>query len=127
MKEAHRKRILLIDDDVVFSKIVDKVARLGGINLTVVNSLKGWDWSTYKTYDAIVVDYDLGNITGIQLVRSLENENSACLVPTILVSSYRNPGRNWPASIRHFLHKSEGPQRILRVAISLPISASALG
>ena len=112
----HVPQILVVDDDVVFGKIVGRIAELGGIPLTFVHCLKSWDWSSHNKFDVVIVDYDLGHITGLQLIRSVENFCRS--VPTILISSHlKIRRREWPSSIVHFLHKSEGPQRILATAL----------
>lgn len=117
MNLGRARRIILIDDDIVFSRILEKVARLGNVELTIVNTLKKWDWRVYRDFDVAVIDYDLGAITGLQLVRSIENMGGA--IPAILISTYSKlPTQHWPPSVLRFLHKSEGPQKILNTAVA---------
>ena len=110
-------RVLLIDDDPLFGVILFRVALAGKIALNHVVSPGAVEADKIReTYDFIITDYDLGNITGVQLIHSLEACNQA--LPTILVSSYRGiPSPNLPQSILYSIHKCEGPQRILYAAV----------
>ena len=110
-------RVLFIDDDPVFGAILTRVAHAGKIALDHITSSRAVDLrNVRKSYDLIVTDYDLGNVTGIQLIRSLEAWDQA--LPTILVSSYGEiPSLHLPASVLLTLHKCEGPQKILYAAL----------
>ena len=106
---------MLIDDDPVYGAIIQKLAGLGGIQLTYVRLVRDWDWKTYPLFDVVVVDYDLSTMSGVQLVRSLEKLYRP--VPTLLISNYKQipvdsgfPGEN-------FISKTVGPQRILFAAL----------
>ena len=58
-------------------------------------------------YDAAIIDYDLGQPTGIEIAANLSKFAS---IPLILVSSKdREPqGQVWPVSIKMFINKSRG-------------------
>lgn len=106
-------RILLIDDDPLFGAILDRMARQGNIPLRHILSPRLLNVTGLrKSYDLLIVDYDLQNMTGIQLVRGLEGMLQS--LPTLLVSSYnRITSGPLPESVFASLHKSEGPQKIL--------------
>jgi CheY-like chemotaxis protein len=110
-------RVLLIDDDPLFGAILSRLAQAGNIVLDHVVSSRSMDMHNIRdAYDFIITDYDLGNVTGIQLIQSLEACNQA--LPAILVSSYGGiPHPKLPPSILFSLHKCEGPQRILYRAL----------
>jgi CheY-like chemotaxis protein len=110
-------RILLIDDDPLFGKTLTRVAHSANIPLVYTTTPRAVDATKIRAlFDVIITDYDLQNVTGIQIIQRLEIFNQA--LPTILVSSYlgfRVP--NLPASILFTIHKCEGPQRILHAAL----------
>ena len=112
-------RVLLIDDDPLFGGIVLRLAQAGNIILKHAKSLKALHGLDIKnSFDLIITDFELENVTGIQLIKILESRNQA--LPTILISSYsRILSRHLPLSIVYTLHKCEGPQRILYAALCL--------
>lgn len=111
-------RVLLVDDDLLFCTTLRRLAEHAGISLHTVTSVRSMEKIYFGAqFDVLITDYELPNITGIQLVRALE----ACGrgVPSVLVTSYAGVPGVLPSSILASLHKSEGPQRILCAAVSL--------
>lgn len=83
-------RILLIDDDKSFGKIMQKEGERVGVKLDYVPSLaKIHDPKTLRQFDAIFVDYDLEDGTGFEVAEVLAS--LAVNVPTIIVSSTDRP------------------------------------
>ena len=111
-------RMLLIDDDPLFGQILSRVALKGRINLKHVLSPRKIDlFSLRWNFDFLITDYELDNLTGIQLINSLELCGQA--IPSLLISAYRNISEEkLPLSISRFSHKCEGPQKILTLAVS---------
>jgi DNA-binding NtrC family response regulator len=109
-------RILLVDDDPSFGSILTRLAAAGNIHLEHRASPRGLDVSKVReSYDVIITDYDLENVTGIQLIHSLEACDQS--LPTVLISSHQEIRREMPRSVIYSLCKSEGPQRILVAAL----------
>jgi len=109
-------RILVVDDDPTFGRIMQQAASKKGSALSYCKSidelskLQSWD------YDVIVMDYDLGSITGFELTTYLEKFTSV-EAPVILVSQAKLRGsQKWPQTIREFVHKGLGPFAILDAA-----------
>ena len=106
-------RILVLDDDPIFGRIMRQAATKKGSAVSYCKSvdelskLPSWD------YDVIVMDYDLGPVTGFELTDYLEKFTSV-EVPVILVSQTKLRGsQKWPETIREFVHKGLGPFAIL--------------
>ena len=109
-------RILVVDDDPTFVRIMRRAAEQKGAIVTCCQSidefagLKKWD------HDAVIMDYDLGAVTGFELTTYLEHFTKET-IPVVLVSqSNRSDSSRWPSSIREFVHKGLGPFAILDAA-----------
>lgn len=111
-------RILLVDDDEVFGKIMEKAARSAHIPLTHLKSPREISAANLVgRYDFMIVDYDLEIMSGLQFIKGVESFSSA--PRCILVTSYwkLNPAQ-LPESVLAVLHKSLGPQQLLEAAVS---------
>lgn len=109
-------KLLLVDDDLIFGKVMQKIAGQAGIQLTYFSSVKGLEKLSSLNIDIGLVDYDLGSITGLQLARFLENYLSQ--LPVILISQYKHINlAHWPKSVIGFVPKSNGSYGILSAAI----------
>ncbi len=114
-------RILVVDDDPSFGRILAQHARLGGVALAFFRSFdeirgKLGRWR----FDAAVVDSDLGEATGVQVARYLER--FLLDVPILLVSQSDltvPPKEQWPASVREFLFKKVGHRAILDAVVRI--------
>jgi DNA-binding NtrC family response regulator len=65
------KKVLLIDDDPVFASIAEKASRDFGFEIVCVGSLKQFKLTNLQGYDAFMVDYDLADGTGDQVLEIL--------------------------------------------------------
>lgn len=104
--------VLLVDDDVVFGRIMQKVAQNQHVRLKYVSSVKDLERMPYQKFDVALLDFDLGTITGIQLSRLLPQYFGS--VPVVLISQYRDiPKHLWPTMVRGFVPKASGAFEIL--------------
>jgi CheY-like chemotaxis protein len=106
---TQRRRFVLIDDDPTYRAVILRAAELEGLDLDVYESLMDLgSVGMLGRYDAAIVDYDLGNLNGVEIAEYL----SALFgdIPMVLVSEKtRSPGeKGWPASIKSFVNKSQG-------------------
>lgn len=111
-------RILLVDDDPSFGKILQKIAKQQNISIISCAPLENPQILTQHKWDAAIVDFDLGNTTGIQFASILEKILGN--VPTIIVSQTERGetvGNRWPKSIWGFIPKSAGHLTILDMAV----------
>lgn len=110
-----RPRILLVDDDVTFGKIMKKMADKLDLPLQYLSSVNDLASITGSHFDVGIFDYDLGTVTGVQLSDIVEKYLGK--IPIILVSAYnRIETRKWPQSVTGFIPKSEGFHAILAEA-----------
>ena len=107
--KKEKRRFVLIDDDAIYRTIMSQVASKEGMELDVYESLAAMgSVGLLGTYDAAIVDYDLGTLTGVEIGEYLTSLFGN--IPMILVSEKeRRPGGNgWPKSIQSFVPKTEG-------------------
>ncbi len=104
-----KPRIVLIDDDPSFTSLMSHVATKNGMIAESFETLDDVGPETLNEADLLVVDYDLGNTTGLEVGKRLENLRYE--KPVLLVSAdtraFGSPA--WPSTIRNFAAKSLGP------------------
>lgn len=118
LDQPHPPKILLVDDELSFCKVMARVARNNGTPLMHVSSLDQLKFSSDFEFDVAVVDYDLGAITGFEMSTYIES----CVtreVPIILISQSERKFRElvWPEAIREFVHKKLGYSAVLDAAL----------
>ncbi|HYX35242.1 MAG TPA: response regulator [Oligoflexus sp.] len=65
------KKVLLIDDDPVFALVAEKASKDYGIEIEYVSSFKKFKIHKLDGYDGFMVDYDLGDATGDEVLAFL--------------------------------------------------------
>lgn len=113
-------KIVLIDDDPIFSLIMGRWAKLEGIPIDVFNSLDDLGFvGLLAPYDVAIVDYDLGYITGKEVA-----DYMASLFlnkPMIMISSI-DRGKEMmqcPSCVKAFIKKSAGYEKIINAAMKI--------
>ena len=113
------RRVVLIDDDRAFCKIMEAFALSRGVSLDCFTSLlEMGSVGRLSDYSVAVIDYDLGPINGIEIAEYLPIFFSG--MPMVLISGrHREQSKDvpWPSSIRRFVHKDAGPDAILDAAV----------
>lgn len=110
------RRLLLVDDDPLFGKILKQEAKKNNISVVVCISLDNPELLAGQTFDAAVVDYDLGNMTGPELGNYLVATLGK--IPILLVSGKQRETVK-EANIGGFVLKEAGYQAILEAALKL--------
>ena len=112
-------RLLLVDDDPIFGKIMTRLAEQSRVNLTCCRSLDELGQKVWWNFHAGIIDYDLGTANGIELIQTMEKTLGT--LPVILVSqgnAISVPISQWPTSIKAFIHKTLGHVAILEAALA---------
>jgi CheY-like chemotaxis protein len=113
-------RIVLFDDDPIFSLSMELAAKRAGLSLVAVSDEQDLSRLDGRGIDLAVVDFDLGDINGIQLAESLAERLGP--IPMVLVSFKERrptPRHPWPGPIKRFFHKQSGPAAILDGAVEV--------
>ncbi len=111
-------RILVIDDDPMFCKLMQRIGVLKGISLVTVSSILEAESIDANEFDAVVMDYMLDqHATGLDVASHFSGDMYT--TPVILVSHTSNipATKKWPATVREFIHKNFGPHAILDAAL----------
>lgn len=112
---ATMPRILLVDDDPIFCKVMQRLAQNYRSPLTVVSSVAKMPETPDNAFDVAVIDYDLGCVTGLELIACLREQGLN--IPVVLVSGTRRAvGPQWNDTIHEFVNKAAGPCAILDAA-----------
>ncbi len=119
--ESRKRHLVLIDDDQVYNAVMLRAADLAGVRLDVFTSLADLgSVALLGRYDAAIVDYQLEQMTGIEVAEYLAAFFKD--LPMVLVSQCENAPtdeRAWPASIATFIPKRAGYQYVLEHAAGL--------
>jgi len=112
-------RILVVDDDPSFGRIMLELSKESLVSLTVCTSIGELDTLKRWKFDAAILDYDLGHINGLELAKRLKHHLGKA--PIILVSQTQQvetPISRWPSTVKSFIHKSIGHHAILDTAVA---------
>jgi DNA-binding response OmpR family regulator len=116
-----QRRLVLIDDDTTFCKIIAGFAESRGIMLDWYRSLQEMgSVGRLSDYSAAIVDFDLGPMNGVEIAEYLPAFFGK--MPMLLISGKERKaedGKKWPTSIQKFVHKDQGPDAILDEASRL--------
>ncbi|MBC7531214.1 MAG: response regulator [Oligoflexus sp.] len=89
MSDIHRK-VLLIDDDIIFAKIIKNAANAFGMKVdTLSDAPSQRKVAALKSYDLVLLDYDLEGTTGFAFAEILNKILPD--MPVILISSSNRP------------------------------------
>ncbi len=113
-----KAKILVVDDDPMFCRMMQRIASMKGISVVTISSFAEAQGLDAREFDVAILDYMLDQQgTGLDVASNLSGDMYT--TPVILVSHTSNiPGtRQWPASVREFIHKNFGPYVILDAAI----------
>lgn len=111
-------KILVIDDDPIFSEVITRLAKESGSEVTICHSVADLAYlAVEQAFDVAVIDYYLDGLKeklkGTDLLSSLKN------IPVVLVSRAENiRSEEWPHLVRSFVNKNEGAKVVLDAALA---------
>lgn len=118
MEANAQDRLLIIDDDVCFGAVMSAVASRQGFAVRFFPSLVDMgSFARIKQFDIAIIDYFLGHLRGDEIAEYVDTFFDD--VPIVIVSgdtAIQCVERTWPASVRAFVSKGEGPLAIAQVA-----------
>jgi len=114
------RRIVLIDDDPSFLAIMQRLADMEGVLLDCYERIEDLGFiDVFKKYDAVILDYDLGDQTAVDISLYLN-----CFIkelPTMIISAKDRTQecKDIPRCVKSVLRKSAGYRYILELAVKL--------
>jgi len=81
-------RILLIDDDAIFNSLVRLKLQKNHTVETVTNPYTGLGMLIMNEYDCVVIDYEMPNVNGLELIKAIRRNELTKNMPTVLLTSY---------------------------------------
>jgi two-component system KDP operon response regulator KdpE len=83
-----RKRVLLIDDEVLLHRGLDRIADLSGIDvLHAMNGNDGVQMAVAKRPDAIILDMTMPDMDGIRVLGRLKRAPQTVSIPVLIYSA----------------------------------------
>ena len=86
-----KKRVLIIDDEVLFRTILSKLVSVAGYNYHIADSgEKGYELVLKNHYDCIFVDYQMYELNGIEFVKLIRSNPDPTIaeVPIVLLTGW---------------------------------------
>jgi FixJ family two-component response regulator len=119
--EPKKRRVVLIDDDPSFGRIMKHYAASFKIDLDHFESLEDLGFlGLLGNYDVAIVDYDLGSMTGPEIGTYLSTFFGQ--MPMLMISgTVRTPSQEEikNGQVRPFMHKKQGHNVILEKALDM--------
>jgi DNA-binding NtrC family response regulator len=113
-------RIVLFDDDPLFGKAMERAARLSQVSLASIADAKDVEKIANMQFDVAIVDFDLGDITGVEVAEFLCDV--ATRLPMLMISHTDRCSTvdlPWPRAVKGFVNKHYGPDTILEEALDV--------
>lgn len=108
---AVKKRVLVADDSISVRELVRQLLKSQGYEVeTAVDGLDAWNKLRDATADLVVTDVDMPRMDGIELVRSIKQDNQFKNIPVVVVSYRDRPedrARGLEARADAYLTKSD--------------------
>jgi len=116
----HRPRLLLIDDDRVFGRIMGQTADNLNLDLDFFESVVSLGFiNRFADYDIIIVDQQMEHMSGMEVAAYVPAFFPAKTV--VLISStqvVKDGGLELPPYISAFVHKEQGCYQVLKQALA---------
>ena len=81
-------KILLIDDDDIFNSVVRHKLKKNHIVECTTNPYTGLGMLIMNEYDCVVIDYEMPNVNGLELIKVIRSNELTKNMPTVLLTSY---------------------------------------
>jgi DNA-binding NtrC family response regulator len=93
------KKLLLVDDDPLFSAITIKGAKDYDLIIESVSSIKSFKKKELNDFEGFLIDYDLGDGTGDQILEYLSEKG--IVRPVVLMSATNHVEDSFPNRSHH--------------------------
>ena len=111
-------KVLVVDDEIHIQRVVAIKLRNNGFDtVTAEDGQKGFDQAVIEMPDIIITDYQMPNMTGIEMVEKLRNNDTTRDIPVVMLTARgfaieENQKQN--LHIAEFLSKPFSPKELLK-------------
>jgi len=114
---AAGKSILLAEDSMIVRTQIKRILEGAGYRVTVaVDGLEAWNQMRVQSFDAVVSDIQMPNMTGLELAEKIRGDSTYAEIPIILVSSLASAAdrkRGMEAGANAYITKPSFDQTLL--------------
>lgn len=125
--EGTKLRVLLADDDAHIRRILSlKLEQAGYLVTTARDGREAADAAKDARPDILITDYNMPEMTGLDLCRELERHDTTASIPTIMLTSHDFrilPEQMKGTSIKQVLGKPFSPRQVIAMIESLASTA----
>jgi len=122
------KRVLLVDDDPNFGRVVRELLERNGYAVTVVNSGTAClEASRREPPDLIILDILMPGMDGYDVCQELRNDAGLCGIPVVILTAMEDPKLNqraFAAGARLCMTKPLRPDKFLNAVQMALLSAA---
>ncbi len=123
------KKILIVDDEIHICKIVAIKLKNNGFEIiTAEDGLQGYELAVSENPDLIISDFQMPQMTGIEMVEKLRQQDQTRDIPVIMLTARGFAIENQQKSnlnIAEFLSKPFSPKELLRTVEAIFASCTA--
>ncbi len=106
------KTVLVVDDNESLNRTFGRILRINGYDVdTATTGQQAIEKSRTKRYAVVVVDFSLGDMNGIEVLRQLDSHG--CRMVKIIMSRYPLLDSEMDPLVDIFLQKPVSPQNFL--------------
>jgi DNA-binding response OmpR family regulator len=110
-------RMVLIDDDPSYTTILKRKAEVDGIQLDAFHSLSELGFvALLRNYDVAIIDYELEEMNGVEIAEYMSSLLDDMPMVLISASDRTEEMTHCPGSVRVFVNKADGFDKILNAA-----------
>lgn len=112
------RKILVVDDEIHIQRVVAIKLRNNGFDvITAEDGQKGYEAAISEKPDLIISDYQMPNMTGVEMVEKLRNQSEAERIPIIMLTARGfaiEDSQKHNLNIAEFLSKPFSPKELLK-------------
>lgn len=112
------KKILVVDDEIHIQRVVAIKLKNNGFDvITAQDGSEGYNLAVEHQPDVIVSDYQMPNMTGIEMVEKLRSDSKTCDIPVIMLTARGfaiEDDQKEKLNIAEFLSKPFSPKELLK-------------
>lgn len=115
---SEKKKILVVDDSITFTKYVSRILQGSGFDIEIANNgFEGLEKAMRTKFDLIITDINMPRMDGYEFAREIRKIPDYKMTPIIAISTlseYSERQKGFSAGIDIFITKPVSPSRLLQ-------------